>query len=137
MWGARKIDTREEAREEIANNNKAYCFTARLSSPSCLNPSPYYHLTMHLVKKESAALLIAFWGCVVDHAAALDVDVSPLPEVWASWVMNSACRVSSADECGVEWLGSDNETTFKASLTLLTEIPNEHDTLAGVYRTFL
>jgi hypothetical protein len=79
----------------------------------------------------SAALLIALWVCVGDRAAALDFNVSALQEVWASWAMNSARRLSSADDCSVKWLGSDNKTTFEASLTLLTKIPNEHDTLAG------
>ena len=62
-----------------------------------------------------ALLLVALSSCTISHAAAL----------------NSARQASAADDCTVDWLGSDDETTFEANLALLTEIPNEHDTLSG------
>ena len=38
---------------------------------------------------------------------------------------------SNRDPCSVKWIGDGNVTTFASSLTLLSEIPDEHDTLAG------
>ena len=44
---------------------------------------------------------------------------------------------SSRDPCSVKWIGDDNVTTFANSLTLLSDIPDEHDTLAGTLAFFV
>jgi hypothetical protein len=77
------------------------------------------------------SLLVALSSYAAGRAAALGVGEPTLPDVRSSWALNSARRASAADECTVDWLGSDDETTFEASLALLTVFPNEHDTLAG------
>jgi len=38
---------------------------------------------------------------------------------------------SSRDPCSVKWIGDNNVTIFASSLTLLSDIPDDHDTLSG------
>ena len=40
---------------------------------------------------------------------------------------------NASEDCIVRWLGEENETTFAASLALLTKVPKKHDTLTGAY----
>jgi len=51
--------------------------------------------------------------------------------------MNSTFGGNASEECIVRWLGEDNETTFAASLALLTKMPKKHDTLTGACVLFV
>ena len=75
------------------------------------------------------SLLVALSSCAAGQAAALGIVKPMMPKVWSSWAF--ARRANVTDECTVDWLGSDNETTFETNLALLTNIPNKQDTLTG------
>jgi hypothetical protein len=46
--------------------------------------------------------------------------------------LSSAARhLLNTNDCTVDWIGVDDKTTFESNLVLLSDIPNEHDTIAG------
>ena len=85
---------------------------------------------MHL--SGSVAILIALCMCPQSNAAWHKVGASLLPDGSHSKAKSQAARkLLDSHDCTVDWIGTDNESTFDSSLELLSKIPNEHDTLAG------
>jgi len=86
---------------------------------------------MHL--SGTAALLIALNMCAQSNANLNKEGASLLLDRSHSDVLSPAARkLLDSHHCTVDWIGTDNESTFDSSLELLSEIPNEHDTLAGM-----
>ena len=80
----------------------------------------------------TALLIVLQFFCVHSVVDLLNEGASPQSSAPHSEALSPAARkVLDSDDCTVDWIGTDNESTFDSSLELLSEIPNEHDTLAG------
>jgi hypothetical protein len=65
-------------------------------------------------------------------AAQLNEIASALSDPSLSLELGSAAhRVLDSTDCTVDWIGTNDETAFETNLILLSDIPNEHSTLAG------
>jgi len=81
----------------------------------------------------AALFAIALTKSAESFVSQLNEVTSTLSDPSLSQVPGStaARRVLDSNDCTVDWIGTNDVTAFETNLTLLSDIPNEHDTLAG------
>ena len=100
------------------------------STPIKITPAAHKQLIHSMTQMESLRTksgMVAIWvfcATLLNESASFEM----VPSNTAPALSH---RQLSAADCSVEWLGTDDVTTFEVNLQLLSNIPNEHDTLAG------